>query len=399
MLDIFGVHKFSVEWVDSCSSIAETVWKELYPPHVEGLWWYALLERSKLDKQFKFFYAVVKSRNEIVAVAPTFLFDVPIELVVPEEAMPVIEVASAFMPNLKYQRTLFIGSPCAEEGLVGIKDGIRFADVAPLLQDAADKKARQLGACMIVWKDFPESFSKDLMALAHEKKMFCITSFPGTVVTLKDDTMESYLQSLKSSHRHNLKKKLRKSREAADLQSDVIQNPDENTLREIFSLFLQTYERGKTKFEKLDINYFREAGKLSESYFVVVREKGSGAMVAFMLCFKLAGKIVNKFIGLDYSKPASWSLYFRLWEASLEWVLTQNCSQYLSGQTGYRFKIDVGNTLVPLNNYCKHTNPMVHAVFSNFSKDVSWATLDDDLKVYLAAHPDANVPNKQPAHV
>jgi hypothetical protein len=336
MFDILGAQKFSVEWVDSFSAISESAWQELFPAQVEGRWWYALLEKSKLEKQFKFFYAVVKSKNEIVALAPTFLFDVPIELVLPEDAMPVIEVASAFMPNLKYQRTLFIGSPCAEEGAVGVKKGMRFSDMAGLLQDAADKKARQLGAVMIVWKDLPESFSEDMNALAQEKKMFCVA---------------------------------------------------------------QTYEKGKTKFEKLGIEYFREAGKLPESYFVLVREKENCMMVAFMLCFKLDGKIVNKFIGLDYSRPLSWSLYFRLWEASLEWVVKQNCPEFLSGQTGYRFKIDVGNSLVPLNNYCKHTNPMVLAVFATHAKEVSWATLDDDLKVYLTAHPEAGRQARQPAPV
>ncbi len=37
-----------------------------------------------------------------------------------------------------------------------------------------------------------------------------------------------------------------------------MQQPDEKTLQELYSLFLQTYEKGKTKFEKLTFEFFRQ---------------------------------------------------------------------------------------------------------------------------------------------
>jgi hypothetical protein len=116
-----------------------------------------------------------------------------------------------------------------------------------------------------------------------------------------------------------------------------------------------------------------------------------------MLCFELGDKIINKFIGLDYHLPANTYLYFRLWEAALEWVMTTDARQFQSGQTGYRAKIDVGNSLVPLTNYGKHRNLLSHKLYSEVSKTISWKSLDKDLDIYLRSHPedDRSFPPRQ----
>jgi len=33
-------------------------------------------------------------------------------------------------------------------------------------------------------------------------------------------------------------------------------------------------------------------------------------MLAFMLCFDMGERVINKYIGLDYGRPKEWSLYF-----------------------------------------------------------------------------------------
>ena len=393
MFDLFGLNKFRIDWVECSSKIDKSVWEELFPADIEGEWWYETLEKSEIESQFKFLYAVVKRDKETIAIAPAFVMNVPIELVMPDMVLKVIDVVAPMLPNLRHQRTFFIGSPCADEGTIGIKNGFSLNEFSELLQDSAERKAKEFNACMIVWKDFSDSYKPALMKLVEKKNLFSMPSFPGTAIYLQDREMATYWQNLKGSRRHNLKKKLKKSRESAELESSVIQNPDSKTLQDIFALFLNTYEKGKTKFEKLNIKFFQLAAALPVSYFVLLREKQSSELVAFMLCFRLKEKIINKFIGLDYAKPLQWFLYFRLWEASLEWVLDQGGKEYQSGQTGYRFKLDVGNSLVPLTNYCKHTNPIVSTIFANFAKEISWSTLDDDLKVFLSAHPDAEKPN------
>jgi len=78
-----------------------------------------------------------------------------------------------------------------------------------------------------------------------------------------------------------------------------------------------------------------------------------------------------------------------LWEVALNWVISQKAVEFQSGQTGYRAKIEIGNELVPLTNYCKHTNPIMNLIYAKVASNVSWTTLDADLADHLKAHPDA----------
>ena len=92
-----------------------------------------------------------------------------------------------------------------------------------------------------------------------------------------------------------------------------------------------------------------------------------------MLCFLLGNKVINKFIGLDYSIAREASLYFRLWEAAVEWTASHGIKVLQSGQTGYRFKIETGSKLEPLFNYCQNRNPLINTIYAQVSRSISWA--------------------------
>lgn len=378
----------SIRWVDSEADIDAGLWETCFAPPLEGRWWYRTLEHSDIQDQFKFAYAIIVKSGKDVGIAPTFLMDVPIELVAPPEVVPILKVIGKLVPSLLYQRTLFIGSPCTDEGTVGLLPETTMEEAAPVLQAAFDRRARQVKAPFIVWKDFPNHYRNALSKLAKDQNMFELVSFPGTMIELQDNKKETYLANLKGSRRHNLKKKLKKSKQLIELTTEVVNRPDSKTLDDAFALFWQTYEKGKTKFEKLNRKFFSLIADLDESYFVLIRKAENQELVAFMLCFKLGKRVINKFIGFNYHLPAEWLLYFRLWEGALDWVLTTGASEFQSGQTGYRAKIDVGHSLVPLTNYCKHSNPIMHKLYTMATRDVTWSTLDDDLKVYIDAHPE-----------
>jgi len=371
---------FSIRWVSSADEIAIDLWQHCFPPPLEGHWWYTTLERSGLASQFTFAYAVIEQAAEAVGIAPTFLMDVPIDLVAPPLIARLLRVAGNVFPRLRYQRTLFVGSPCSDEGTVGLLPHISLAEVAPILQDALALRARQFGAPMIVWKDFPATIDSSLQVLCTQKGLFKLVSYPGTRLLLPPGGFEPYLQSLTSSHRHNLRKKLRRSKALGDLYASVLQHPDPAILDEVFGLFWQTYEKGKTKFERLTPEFFRHIAATDESYFVLLRQPQTNRLVAFMLCFRIGTRVINKFIGLDYNLEGQWFLYFRLWEQAIEWASRSGACDFQSGQTGYRAKLDLGHRLAPLNNYCRHHNPLLHQLFAFVASGISWATLDEDLQ-------------------
>lgn len=377
---------YEVKWVNSVSEISSELWEICFPSPYEGRWWYAALELCGLQDQFTFLYAVVSDHSGPIAIAPAFVMNVPMRLVLPPPLLPVANLVGHVFPSALYQRTLFIGSPCSDEGRVGVLEGANRAEVLRCVNQSMQFQAKKLNASMRVWKDFPQDYADDFTAFTSN--LFPLVSFPGTTVDLPSASKEGYLSTLKSSRRNKLKKKLRLAAEAP-VDFEVLQQPDSVTMDEVFDLFWQTYEKGTTKFERLNLKFFDLVAAESHSYFVILREHATGKIVAFMLCFLLGKHVINKFIGIDYKKPKEWFLYFRLWEAAVDWSATQGASSIQSGQTGYSPKIELGHQLVPFTNYCAHKNPVIHWVYAKVAKTINWDTLDEDLAIYLEAYPES----------
>jgi len=238
---------------------------------------------------------------------------------------------------------------------------------------------------MRVWKDFPQEYAEDFSALSAD--LFPLVSYPGTVAQLPNSSKEAYLASLKASRRNKLNKKLKRVIDAP-VDVEIIHRPDIITMDEIFNLFWQTYEKGNIKFEQLNRKFFDLLAENKYTYFVILRERSNNDMVAFMLCFALGKHVINKFIGIDYQKPREWFLYFKLWDAVVDWSITQGATSIQSGQTVYSPKIELGHSLVPLTNYCAHQNPIIHWIYAKVAKTINWDTLDGDLALYLQAYPE-----------
>jgi hypothetical protein len=375
----------SIRWVSSAEQLPAELWAQCFAPPLEGQWWYQSLERAGLESQFTFFYGLIERDSQPVGIAPVFLMDVPIDLVAPPLIVPVLRVVGRFFTSLRYKRTLFVGSPCSDEGTVGLLPGTTLAEVAPALQDSLVAQAKAIGASMVVWKDFPWSCQAALRSLCCSHGLFEVASYPGTVVSLPKGGFEAYLAVIKSSQRSSFRKKLRRGKEAGELTTRIVQGLDEATLKEVFDLFWQTYLKGKTKFERLTPAFFRLIAQQDQSYFILMRRAQTGELAAFMLCFRLGRRVINKFVGFNYSLDKEWYLYFRLWEQAVRWALAIGATEIQSGQTGYRAKLDLGHKLVPLRLYCKHRSRLTQAFFARCARGVDLASLDDDLKVYLNA--------------
>jgi hypothetical protein len=382
--------EYTINWLNSESEIASELWEACFPTPFEGHWWYKALEQCGIADQFTFLYAQVSDANGPIAIVPAFVMNVPMRLVLPPSLLSLANIIGKVIPSALYQRTLFIGSPCSDEGRIGMLAHVNRSEVLRLVNDSMTLQAKNLNATMRVWKDFPQEYAQDFATFLPN--LFSLVSFPATLVELPNSTKEGYLSTLKSSRRNKLKKKLKAATESS-VDVEVMQQPASATMDEIFNLFWKTYEKGSTKFERLNRKFFELIAAEKHSYFVVLKDRESQRVVAFMLCFAMGDHVINKFIGIDYTKPKEWFLYFRLWEAAVDWSASIKAISIQSGQTGYSAKIELGNQLVPLTNYCAHKNPFIHWVYARVAKTINWDTLDEDLAIYLQAYPDEK-PNK-----
>ncbi|MGZ5829819.1 MAG: GNAT family N-acetyltransferase [Xanthobacteraceae bacterium] len=380
---------FSAELVASERQIPVDLWAACFPPAVEGHWWYRLLEHSGLEQQFQIFYAVLRYDGRPVGIAPMFTMELPLEFVVPPAARPFLSLLGNALPSLSRPRILFIGSPCSDEGAIGLLPDANRARALDCVQQAAEDEARKRSATMVIWKDFPSAWQADLAGLAQRFALFTMASFPGAIVRVPSSQKSDYFAGMRAQRRYNLRRKLRQSEQNFPAEVEVVQEPDDVTLDRIYALFLQTRERATTTFEEFDRRFFETAARASISHFILLREPGTREIVAFMLCFDLGDLVINKYIGIDYARPREWFLYFRLFDVALDWALARGARALQSGQTGYSAKFEQGHQLVPLTLYGKHRNRLWHWLCSLVVRQIRWDTLDEDLAEYVRAHPEA----------
>jgi hypothetical protein len=386
------VNGFQVDFLETASQIPNGLWDACFQPPAEGRWWYEALDQSGIEDQFTFLYALINHFGSPVGIAPAFFMDVPVDQVAPKEFLRLLRLVGKIMPSVLSQRTLFVGSPILDEARVGLIPHVNRREALLSLQLALEVKANELRAPLIVWKDFPESSSGDFNWLSRQRRLFRVTSLPNTLVEFPSPHKEDYFAAMKGTRRRKLKTKLKRSREQVALGVEILQRPDAKTLDDIFGLFWQTYEKSATKFERLNRKFFEVIAERPATLFIILREKVTGEMIAFMLCFDLGERLINMFIGMDYSRPKEWMLFFRLWEAVVDLALSRGFSAVVSGRSSYEVKIEVGHKLIPLNNYCRHRNFFLHSIYRILAQKVDWASLDEALARFLKAHPDATGP-------
>jgi Acetyltransferase (GNAT) domain len=386
-----NLQSYEVEFLKKASQIPDDLWDACFQPPAEGRWWYETLDQSGIDDQFTILYGLIKHLGRPVGIAPVFLMDLPLEEFAPQEFLRPLRLVGKIVPSVLWQRTLFVGSPVVEESIVGLTSDVNRRAALLSLQVALEKKANELRVPLIVWKDFPESSTADLNWLSHQRRLFRVVSLPTTVAEFSSNRKEDYFAAMKGSRRYNLKKKLRRSREQVALGVEIVQRPDAKMLDDIFGLFWQTYEKSETKFVRLNRKFFDVIAEKQAAHFIILREKVTGEIVAFMLYFDMGERMINAFTGMDYSRPKEWMLYFRLWEAAVDLALSRGFTAIVSGRSSYTAKIEMGHKLVPLNNYCRHRNIILHNLYRIFAQTIHWASMDEALARFLKAHPDATV--------
>ncbi len=376
----------TVSWVDSVDDITADHWGRCFPAPLEGVWWYQALERSGLEDQFTFAYAIIARDGAKVGIAPTFVMNLALDIVMPDEIAPYVAWIGRWVPALRYQRTFFIGSPCSEEGTIGLAPGVTLDEVLPALMKAVDQRAKHARCDMTVWKDVPASAQAPFDAIAATGRLFATPSFPGTEIHNLPATLDGYFAMLGGNQRYQLRKKLKASRAALDLVATAEPQPSAETHKEIWALFQQTYERADTRFEKLTPQFFHELAKAPQTTFLLLRTRDIGRLTAFMLCYRDGDCATNKFIGIDYTLGEKPFLYFRLFEEFIVWATATKARWLRSGQTGYRAKFDLGHKPVPLTNFARHRIGVVHWIYARVGRSITWSSLDPDIKTYLDAH-------------
>lgn len=159
----------------------------------------------------------------------------------------------------------------------------------------------------------------------------------------------NFWQSLNADTRSNFKRKFKKS---SNISYRLVDTLNEKEANEVYGLYLQTYEKAKLKFEKLNLNYFLQS--FNENKFILFFDNEN--IIGFVQLIIKPPAIVFRYIGLDYSKCTENHLYFSLFFRTIEIAEKFGCNEIDWGATSYHFKMKLGSNLIDTYNYfyCKN---------------------------------------------
>jgi Acetyltransferase (GNAT) domain len=256
-----------------------------------------------------------------------------------------------FWPRFLTMRTLMVGC-AAGEGHLG-------ASAAELI-DALPSVARELGASLIVLKEFPSRY-RDALQPLREAGFTRVPSLPMTRLSIDCASFDDFVATrLSKPMRKNIRRKLR----AADAASIELQVVDDVTpyVDELHPLYMAVYERSPLHFEKLTKEFLAQLGRRmpDKTRFFIWRMDGRA--IAFSLCMIHGDTLYDEYLGLDYGVALKLHLYFHSLRDIINWAIAHGLKWYVSSALNYDPKLHLRCELAPLDLYVRHTSRPVNAV-------------------------------------
>lgn len=310
---------------------------------------------------FDFRYFVLRDgAGHIRAVQPFFLLDQDLL----EGASRVLRSGSTIIrrvwPSFLKIRTMMLGCAAGEAHLD--RRGDHASSDAALLAREITRHATALGAKLIVLKEFPAVYRKDLEAFI-DHGFARIPSLPMAELKLGYSDFEDYLRrGVTARKRSELRRKFRAAEAGPPISVSVTRDIC-GIIDDVYPLYLQVYNRSDRHFEKLTKDYFCALGRRmpDKSRFFVWRCEGR--VIAFSLTMAHDDHICNEYLGLDYGVALERRLYFIAFRDVVSWAIANGYKRCLSTGLSYEPKLHLGFDLYPLDLYVRHTSDRLNSLF------------------------------------
>ncbi len=372
------MEKADFRTVDSVHRINKEDWQRVFGDIPEGYEFYKTLEDSGLE-EFRFCYGLLYLKGKLVLIAPLFVSDFNLDIAVEGWLKSLIISVRRFFPRFLTVKTLFCGSPFGEKGVIGLSGS--NGNLRIFINELAEglkKLSRRLNTRLIMFKDFPKN-DCGWLELLKEKGFFKVGSFPSAMNELYFKSFDEYVKSLGSATRKSLRRRLKKADNLTRVEIKELDNVD-GAAEEVFSLYLNTYRQGMTKFERLTKEFFLSVGRNMQPHVKIFLYYVNGKMGAFNLCLVYKDLFIDKFIGFDYDISGPSDLYFLSWCHNIDWCIKNSIRYYQSGQTDYCAKVRLGSRLVPLYAYLRHANFLMNIILHFLSLMLKPDNFDKDIK-------------------
>ncbi len=364
--------------LSSIDKIDRADWDMIFGDIPEGYDFFKAVENSRLEG-FGFNYVVICDDKSPLLIAPLFTADFNLAIAVDGIGRKVVDCIGRVFPRFLIMKTLFCGSPFGENGILGIKSGFNDKDTLILkLAEILDIICKKDNIPFVILKDFLKN-DLPILEKLKTKGFFEIESFPSVTTELNFKSMDDYFASLSYHTRKSIRRKIKKANSEAGIEVKITGSV-EDIIEDVYRLYLNTYNAGQVKFEKLSKEFFISVadnmGPRCKFFLYFV----NGKLGAFNLCFLHRNTLIDKFIGFDYDLSHKYNLYSYSWCYNIEWCLKNSVSHYQVGQTDYHPKLMLGGRLVPLYAFARHNNRILNSALQLVSKFMVPSHFDDNIK-------------------
>jgi hypothetical protein len=375
-----GLAHASVEVVSRVEAMQYRHWANAFGSEAKDRRYYELVEDT-IHEEFDYRYFVVRNRDgEICAIQPFFVLDLDLLVGAKPRFGWLTGLIRRAWPGFMRARTLMMGCAAGEGHLDG-KDGPEQADGARALASAIVEEARNLGARLIVLKEFPAKYRQTLECFVHSK-FTRIPSLPNVKLNIDYSSFDEYMmRALSIGTRKQVRKKLKASKQAAPIEMSVV---DDITpfIDEAYPLYLQVYHRSDMHFEKLTKEYFCALGRRMDdkSRFFIWRQNGK--IIAFISSILQGDTIHGEYLGLDYGVALELHLYHYTLRDLINWSIAGGFKWFHSSALNYDPKYHLRYRLDPIDLYVRHTSPIWNAFFSRLVLWLEPTRYDETLKKF-----------------
>jgi predicted N-acyltransferase len=340
---------FTVKVAKSIAAINRNDWDSVFPSIPESYNFFKTIDETMLH-QFKPYYISIFKEERIIAVAPCFIMDYPLETTVEGRLKRVLARIRNIAPKLLQWRVLICGCTAAE-GRIGIKD-IIDQRIPQILIKKMYSIARKEKARLIAFKDFSQEYS-EFFAPLIKSGFHKMQSYPSVELNIRFRSFEDYLASLSRITRKGLYRKFREVEEQVKIEMEV--RPDlAEFLDKAYELYLNTLNKSKVQFERLSKEFFRRISINMPEEVKYFLWRINGELVAFDLCLVKGDVLVDEYIGLDYAVAYKYHLYYVTFRDILIWCIDHGIRRYESGALNYDPKKRLDFKFLPQYIYVKH---------------------------------------------
>jgi predicted N-acyltransferase len=280
-------------------------------------------------------------------------------------------------------RTAFVGTTVTEYAPLPAASR-RPADFARTVRNTLGRRFR-----LAIIKDIPQqspllpeadnAYAQALAQACADQGFLLVEGQALAYLPIDFPDIEAYLARLSASRRQNLRRKLRsRAQVAVQVIATGSAALDAARIADYYALYEGVYAQSELHFDRLTPQFFAALLRDAASGGLVFeyRHRGTGALLGWNLCYRHAGRLVDKYIGLAYPAARELNLYFLSWIENLEYALAQGLSHYVAGWTDPEVKRSLGARFTFTQHAVYVRQPLLRALgrrlVGRFESDRQW---------------------------